>query len=83
MKITSVSIQNIQGCKRLLVNVNIVIDNNILIKNIRLFKNDNRIFIEFPSSSKNSRYPDIIPLNKTVREQIENRIISVYNRNIE
>lgn len=83
MDITSIIIRKVfTETKRLLATVDIVIDNNLLIKNIRLFDNGTKMFVEFPSSSRDPAYPDIIPLNEKTRQYIENEIITEYQQNI-
>lgn len=81
MHITSIKIEKTQENARQLADVSIVIDDELLIKNIKLINNGKRIFVAFPQSKKKplgETEPDIIPLYPYVRDYIEEQIISEY-----
>lgn len=83
LTVTSVRFEEIESKKRLKAVASIVIDQSLIISKIKLLQNERRMFIEFPSSTKDNAHPDIIPLSATVRNYIETEIISAYHKTIQ
>ncbi|MCA9398962.1 MAG: SpoVG family protein [Candidatus Omnitrophica bacterium] len=69
--------------KNLKAFADIVINDSILIKNIRLVDGANGLFISMPAEQgkDNNWYEDVRCLTKDVRTQITDEILSVYNNN--
>ena len=79
MTITNVEIIRTENNARQLADVKIVIDDCLLIQNIKLIDNGERIFIAFSHTEKNSKkIVDVIPLTQKVRGYIENEVIKKY-----
>ncbi len=85
MKITKVKIVRIENSKRLRATCYVVIDNTIVIDNIRLFEKDNgKFFVEFPRSrsSEKKNYEDITIIKRDFRNHIEGVILKEYEKKI-
>ena len=81
MHITSIKMEKTEDNARQLADVSIVIDDELLIKNIKLINNGKRLFVAFPQSKKKplgENEPDVIPLYPYVRDYIEEQIINEY-----
>lgn len=83
MTITSIAITKTENNKRQLADVSIVIDYSLLIGNIKLIDNGEKLFVEFSKSERKnsgSTSPDVVPLNPRVRQYIEREVIAEYFR---
>lgn len=81
MTVTNVKIIKTENNARQLADVEIVIDDCLLIQNIKLIDNGERMFIAFSQTKrKNSsqKTVDVIPLTQDVRDYIENEVIKKY-----
>ena len=87
MQISNIRIRKAENEGKVLAYVGLVIDNAIVIHNIRIVKNEDKMFIAFPSIKKfdketnESHYQDIVhPLNADVRKTFEDKIFEEYNK---
>lgn len=79
MKITKVKVKRVENDAHLLAFSDVVIDNAIVIHGIKLIKNEDKLFLSFPSVRQSDHYQDIVhPLNQEVRQSFEDVIISAY-----
>lgn len=81
MKITDIVIEpeeTITKPKRRLAKAHIVIDGILRINGIQILQNNKRMFVEFPCPPEDSAHPYIIPLNRSTRSYIEEKVISKY-----
>ena len=81
MTVTNVKIIKTENNSRQLADVEIVIDDCLLIQNIKLIDNGDRMFIAFPSSKRKNSHKeiiDVVPLTKEVRGYIEDEVIKKY-----
>ena len=81
MKITSITITETMNNRRQLADVSIVIDYGLMLANIKLIDNGEKLFVDFPKSQRRESgvvSPDVIPLTKRVRGYIEREIIREY-----
>ena len=79
MTITRIEIIKTENKARQLADVKIVIDECLLIQNIKLIDNGERMFIAFSyTKRKGEKVNDVIPLTHKVRGYIENEIIRKY-----
>lgn len=81
MTVTNVKIIKTENNSRQLADVEIVIDGCLLIQNIKLIDNGDRMFIAFPSSKRKNSHKesiDVIPLTQWVRGYIEDEVIKKY-----
>jgi DNA-binding cell septation regulator SpoVG len=85
MHITDIKIIRTENNSRKLADVSIVIDDELLITNIKLIDNGKRMFIAFSETKRkqandeySKEYPDVIPLYSYVRNYIEEQIINKY-----
>ena len=81
MKITKVEIVKLENSKRLRAVCYVVIDNTIVIDNVRLFqKNDGEFFVQFPRShSSKKRITRTLPL---LNRFSENTLKGLYSKNM-
>ncbi len=81
MEISDIKIRKTMQEGRLRAVVSITIDNAIAIHDIKLVQGDERMFVAMPSRREESGvFRDIIhPISSTIREEIEERILSAYN----
>lgn len=85
MKITKVEIVKLESSKRLRAVCYVVIDNTIVIDNVRLFqKNDGEFFVQFPRShsSKKKNYEDITIIKPIFRKYLEGVIFKEYEKKL-
>lgn len=81
MKITNMQITVMDNSQSKMIGLaGIVLDDMIAIHEIKIIKNEGRIFLAMPSKKlSNSRFVDIVhPINADVRAAIENIVISVF-----
>ena len=81
MKITSITITETINNRRQLADVSIVLDYGLMLANIKLIDNGEKLFVDFPKSQRRESgvvSPDVIPLTKRVRGYIEREIIREY-----
>ena len=79
MTITHIEIIKTENKARQLADVKIVIDECLLIQNIKLIDNGERIFTAFSyTERKGEKIVDVIPLTHKVRGYIENEVIRKY-----
>ena len=64
---------------------NIVIDNAVAIRDIRILEGENGMFIAMPSrKNRNGENEDVAhPINKEVRKQFEDAIFAAYEKALE
>ncbi len=82
MKITSVSVRKIEkeGSPMKGI-VSILIDDALVIHDIRIIEKEDRLFVAMPSRKTATGYRDIAhPIRKEVREELEKVIIDEYNK---
>ena len=82
MKITCAKILPVKDDEKLKAFVTIVIDDCLVIKDLKVIKGANDYFIAMPAKqTKDGRYVDIAhPLNKETREELERTILDEYAR---
>ena len=79
MTITDIEIIKTENKARQLADVKIVIDDCLLIQNVKLIDNGERIFVAFSyTERKGEKVADVIPLTHNVRGYIENEVIKKY-----
>ena len=81
MKITSITITETMNNRRQIADVSIVLDYGLMLANIKLIDNGEKLFVDFPKSQRRESgvvSPDVIPLTKRVRGYIEREIIREY-----
>lgn len=82
MKITSVKVKKInEENSRLVGAASVVIDKEFIIKDIKIIKVDNRLFLAMPSQKMpDGSYSDIAhPLNAECRKSFEDAILTEYD----
>lgn len=82
IEITEVRIRKIKTNNRIVALATIEIDNCFIVNDIKILKGENGLFITMPSrKTSNGEYRDIAyPINKEIRELIQNVIIKEYNK---
>ncbi len=82
MKITCAKILPVKDDEKLKAFVTIVIDDCLVIKDLKVIKGANDFFIAMPAKqTKDGRYVDIAhPLNKETRQELEKTILDEYER---
>lgn len=88
MKITSVKVKKINESEntRLIAAASAVIDNVFIVKDIKIIRGDDHLFISMPSQKMpDGSYSDIAhPLNKDCRKLFEDAILKeFYNEGVE
>ena len=79
MTVTNIEIIKTENNARQLADVKIVIDDCLLIQNIKLIDNGESMFIAFSyTKRKGEKVNDVIPLTHKVRGYIENAVIKKY-----
>ena len=79
MTITDIIIIKTEKNARQLADVKIIIDECLLIQNIKLIDNGERMFIAFSHTKrKGEKITDVIPLTQKVRGYIEDEVIKKY-----
>lgn len=85
LNITEVKIVPIESHNRVVAMASILIDNCFIVKDIKVLKGENGIFIGMPSTrNKNSgNYYDIAhPINSETRKYIEDLIVKEYQETV-
>ncbi len=84
MKITGVKIRSFLNEGRLLALVSIIIDDSLVVHDIKIIQGNERIFVAMPSrKTEDGKYRDIVhPLNVESRTLIEEKILSTYEINL-
>lgn len=82
IEITEVRIRKIKTNNRIVALATIEIDNCFIVNEVKVLKGENGLFIAMPSrKTSNGEYRDIAyPINKEIRELIQNAIIEEYNK---
>ena len=82
IEITEVRIRKIKTNNRIVALATIEIDNCFMVNEVKVLKGENGLFIAMPSrKTSNGEYRDIAyPINKEIRELIQNVIIKEYNK---
>ena len=85
MKITNVILKQIEGKEKLKAIADIVIEDSLVIHNIKLFeKTEGEFSIAMPSRKIGEKYLDIVhPINKETREEFETVIVNKYKESLE
>ena len=62
--------------------VTVVLDNSLLINNIKLIQGDSALFLAMPSKQlKNGEFQDIVfPTNRKMRGQLESAVLEEYRK---
>lgn len=81
MQITNVKINKVERKDRLRAFAEIVLDDEICIRSIRIIEGNDRLFVAMPSvKNSESKYNDIVfPINHESRKKIEEAILQKYN----
>ena len=83
MQITNINLVKVEenGYGRLKAMASILIDNEFVVKDIKVIKGDNGLFIAMPSrKTATGGYRDIAhPINQEVRTLFEQEILKAYN----
>ena len=85
MEITRVDIYPVKSDSKLVAFATISLDNELVIKNFKIFEGNKGIFVSFPSeySEKDDKYYDTVyPLAKESRDYIENSVLDAYEEKI-
>lgn len=85
MNITSVDIKmnSMQKNDRLVAYVSVVIEDAIVIHDMKIIKGNDRMFVSFPSKKVREEYIEIVhPINKPARQLVENRVLAEYDNMI-
>jgi stage V sporulation protein G len=82
MKITCAKVLPVKDDEKLKAFVTIVIDDCLVIKDLKVIRGAESYFIAMPAKqTKDGRYVDIAhPLNKETRDELEKTILDEYNR---
>ena len=82
MKITSIDITKVESeDNNVKAFVNIVVDDALAVKNLRIIDGTKGLFVAMPSTkNKEGKYRDMVhPINQEVRTMMEEQIIKAYN----
>lgn len=82
MKITSIDIRKVESeDNNVKAFVNIVVDDALAVKNLRIIDGTKGLFVAMPSTkNKEGKYRDMVhPINQEVRTMMEEQIINAYN----
>ena len=82
MKITDIEIRKVDNADdNVKAFVKIVIDNALIVKNLRIIDGSKGLFVAMPSRrNKNGEHKDVVhPINQEVRDMMEEVIIKAYN----
>lgn len=84
MEITEVKIYQVKESGRLKAYATFVIDNNFIVRDVKIIEGDKGLFVSMPSRRKqDGSFRDIVhPLNSETRTMIEERIIGEYNKQV-
>lgn len=85
MEITRVDIYPVKSDSKLVAFATISLDNELVIKNFKIFEGNKGLFVSFPSeySEKDDKYYDTVyPLAKETRDYIENSVLDAYEEKI-
>lgn len=85
MIITSIQVALINSETKLVGTANIVLDNMIVIKDIKILYNDGLYFLAMPSKpTKNGTFKDMVhPINEMVRSLFEKTILFAFKKAVE
>lgn len=91
LNITSINITlrgNVEDSQNVLGFAEVIIENSLVIKNIKILKgtNSNRKILSFPSQvtkESKKRYDICYPINKETREYFEKAIFNAYDKLVE
>jgi stage V sporulation protein G len=85
MNISKVSItMNNSRNSRLVAFASIIIDDCIVIKDIKIVKGKYRLFVSMPSKKVNDNFVEYVhPINQQAREYVESAIFEEYNYMVE
>lgn len=82
MKITSIKVRKVEKeDSNLKAFVNIIIDDALAVKDLRIIDGNNGLFVAMPNrKNKDGEYRDTVhPINQEVRDMMEEEIIKAYN----
>jgi DNA-binding cell septation regulator SpoVG len=84
MNISVHRIYKINGNKLIRAFIDIIIDDNLIIKGFKIIKRDNVVFVSCPleKSLDNRWYETIRILNPETREQLESVILTAYKKEV-
>lgn len=73
-----------EGIGRIRALANIVLNDAIIIRGLRIMKSDNGLFLSYPVDPIGTDYHSIIvPVTRELSEYIENTVIKQYNKEVE
>lgn len=80
LNITKVTIYPVKDDERLKAYASIVIEDGFVVKDIRIIKGENNLFVAMPNKKlKDGRFADIAhPIKADVRDLIEDAILNAY-----
>lgn len=81
MKITNITFEKPKIKNNVLAFANITLDNDLVIKRLRIIKNSKKTFVAFPNktTASNKRYFLVHPINEAFRKYIEDEILKKFN----
>ena len=82
MEITKVNIYKVSGTSNLKAFASINIDDEIVIKNMKVVEGSKGLFVSYPSEkgSDGEYYDQVYPLNKETRDYISDTILEAYEK---
>lgn len=84
MEITDIKIRKIIEEGKMKAVVSVVLDNKLVIHDIKVIKTEEKIFIAMPNKKMpDGTFKDVVhPLESTFRKELETRILEEYEKNI-
>lgn len=81
MEITDIKIRKLNAEGRMKAVVSVTFDNEFVVHDIKVIEGTDKLFVAMPSrKTPEGDYRDIAhPINVSMRERLQNEIISVYN----
>lgn len=82
MEITRINVYKVESKSSLKAFVSISIDDELVIKNLKVVEGKNGLFVSYPSekAEDGQYYDQVYPLNKETRDYIEESIIEEYEK---
>jgi stage V sporulation protein G len=81
MVITEIKVYPVKDSGRLKAYATMVFDSCFIIRDLKVIEGDKGLFVSMPSRRRKDGFRDIVhPLNSGTRTEIENRIITEYER---
>lgn len=82
MQITAVKVRRMDGMGKLKAFVDITIDDELVVKGLKVFEGSQGVFVAMPSEKgRDDEYHDtVFPITAESRSNIQERVIDVYNQ---